>query len=116
MSGRAWPKTTAAKQDLIKLTSKILFDSKNNFKTVHLAFNLFEASLGLETLLSAPSWVEWLQDFFVVVDYPVEGYKPPAILTEMQFKLERCSLELTPKAHDARSDINNLVCSIEHFL
>merc|ERR1712098_57598 len=37
-----------------------------------------------------------LGDFFTVVEFPVLGYLPPAILTEMHFQLDHSALQLAP--------------------
>jgi hypothetical protein len=52
--------------------------------------------------LSSPAWAEWMADFFTVVEYPVDGYVPPAILTEMQFDVRHSSIEIIPNNHPAR--------------
>ena len=84
-------------QDLIKLTTKILFDSKNNFKTISLCMLLSEASFVMDLSSSLPPsvWTEWLAEFFTVVEYPVTGYIPPAILTEMRFDLKHCTVDIS---------------------
>ena len=62
---RAWRELL--NKDLIELTSKILFDSKTNFKTISLCVTLSEASascdLGTESS-DAMVWLEWMMDFF----------------------------------------------------
>ena len=99
---RVWAGDTGSKAPFLKLTSKVLFDSKQNLKAINLAFALSEVGIVLRTLQSTPAWIEWLKEFFTVVEYPVEGYIPPALLTEMQFDLACSTLDLTPKCHPAR--------------
>ena len=103
MGSRAWHESQLAADpgDLLQLTAKILFDSEANLKTINLAFDFSQAGVVLQTL-AAPQWVDWLADFFTVVEYPVEGYVPPAILTEMQFDVTHSSIELIPENHPAR--------------
>ena len=84
-------------QELLELTTKILFDSKNNFKSITLALFLCEGSIVASTpeAILQPVLADWLAEFFTVVEYPVLGYIPPAILTEMYFDLKHCTLDLT---------------------
>ncbi len=45
-----------------------------------------------------PDWVAALASFFTVVEFPVLGYVPPVILTELHFLVEQSALELAPPA------------------
>ena len=96
---RVWPSSTSSSnsdQELLQLTTKILFDSKNNFKSITLALLLCEGSIVASSPASLqPVLADWLADFFTVVEYPVLGYIPPAILTEMYFDVKHCTLDLT---------------------
>ena len=93
---RVWPSCGSQDQELLQLTTKILFDSKNNFKSITLALFLCEGSVVASSPASLqPVLADWLADFFTVVEYPVLGYIPPAILTEMYFDLKHCTLDLT---------------------
>lgn len=78
-----------------QLTTKILFDSKTNFKTIALGLSLTEGSVVASSASIQPVLIDWLQDYFTVVEYPVLGYIPPAILTEMHFDLKHCTFDLT---------------------
>ena len=59
----------AGKSDdnLLQLTSKILFDSKANLKTIDLGILLRETSLCWSLSTTPPAWIDWLVDFFTVV-------------------------------------------------
>ena len=95
---RVWPNSFHnQEQELLELTTKILFDSRNNFKSITLALFLCEGSIVASTpeALLQPVLADWLAEFFTVVEYPVLGYIPPAILTEMYFDLKHCTLDLT---------------------
>ena len=96
----AWQESLEG-QDLIQLTTKILFDSKKNFKTISLCTLLSEASVvsDLSSSLLPSVWGEWLAEFFTVVEYPVTGYIPPAILTEMRFDLKHCTIDIACDAN-----------------
>ena len=88
---RAWNHTL--NEDLLRLTTKILFNSKNNFKTINLCMTVAEASL-VCNVSSPPVWMEWLIDFFTVVEYPVMGYIPPAILTELHMEVKHSTVDV----------------------
>ena len=47
---------------------------------------------------SGADWVAALASFFTVVEFPVLGYVPPVILTELHFLLEQSAIELAPPA------------------
>ena len=108
-------------QDLVQLTTKILFDSKKNFKTISLCTLLSEASLVTDLSSSLPPsvWVDWLAEFFTVVEYPVTGYIPPAILTEMRFDLKHCTIDVTcdttPNIGQVLSPLKDVKISRHHI-
>ena len=52
---------------LLQLTSKILFDSKANLKTIDLGLVLKETSICWTLESAPPQWINWLVDFFTVV-------------------------------------------------
>ena len=103
LGSRAWHENQLSEdpEHLLRLTAKILFDSEANLKTINLAFDFCQAAVVFQAL-GVPEWVDWLGDFFTVVEYPVDGYVPPAILTEMQFDARHSSLEVIPSSHPAR--------------
>ncbi len=81
------------------------------------AFKFSEAGVRLSSLVREPPWVDWLARFFTVVEYPVDGYVPPAILTHMQFELRRCSVDVVPQCHAARLSLcvgaARIACNIQ---
>lgn len=91
---KAWKDPIEDGEPMLHLTSKILFDSSSNFKTIGLCLVLSETSLIHDVFVQRSEWMGWLADFFAVVEYPVQGYVPPAILTEMQFDFRHCSVDL----------------------
>ncbi len=91
---RVWP-SSMDDMDLLQLTTKILFDSKTNFKTITLGLALTEGSVVASSADIQPILIDWLKDYFTVVEYPVLGYIPPAILTEMHFDVKHCTFDVT---------------------
>jgi len=92
---RAWP-ARADTSDLLNLTAKVLLDTTSNLKSIQLAFKLVQVGLCVRDLSTGPDWINALVDFFTVVEFPVLGYQPPAVLTEMHFQLVQCGLEVAP--------------------
>merc|ERR1719319_2039456 len=77
-------------------TGKVLLDTATNLKSIQLAFQLAKVGLSVRDAALAPDWVTALADFFTVVEFPVLGYTPPAVLSELHFQLLQCAVELTP--------------------
>ncbi len=102
LGGRGWGGGDKAKSDVLRLGARILFDGESNLKTIALAFKFSEAGVRLQSLVREPEWVDWLARFFTVVEYPVDGYVPPAIMTHMQFELCNCSIDIIPTCHATR--------------
>ena len=92
---RAWPQP-AADTELLSLTGKVLLDTTTNLKSIQLAFQLARVGLCVRDAAQAPDWIAALADFFTVVEFPVLGYIPPAVLSELHFQLIQCAIELAP--------------------
>merc|ERR1719507_2966240 len=92
---RAWPQP-AADTELLSLTGKVLLDTTTNLKSIQLAFQLARVGLCVRDAAQAPDWITALADFFTVVEFPVLGYIPPAVLSELHFQLIQCAIELAP--------------------
>ena len=84
--------------DLLTLTGKVLLDTTSNLKSIQLAFQLSRVGLCVQEPALAPDWITALTEFFTVVEFPVLGYIPPAVLTELHFQLLQCAVELSPPA------------------
>ena len=84
--------------ELLNLTSKILLDPTTNLKSIQLAFNVVQGGVCVREPGTAPLWIDALVNFFTVVEFPVLGYVPPVVLTELHFQLEQCAVELSPPA------------------
>ena len=93
---RAWPEPLSTDNHLLSLTGKVLLDTATNLKSIQLAFQLAKVGLSVRDAALAPDWVTALADFFTVVEFPVLGYTPPAVLSELHFQLLQCAVELTP--------------------
>jgi len=92
---RAWPSRTP-ESDLLNLTGKVLLDTASNLKSIQLAFKFVSAGVCVREPATGPDWVDAIADFFTVVEFPVLGYLPPAVLTELHFQLSQCAIELAP--------------------
>ena len=78
------------------MTAKILLDTTNNLKSVQLALQLQQLGLCVSEPGMAQDWINAIADFFTVVEFPVLGYAPPAVLTEMHLRLVQSAVELAP--------------------
>ena len=94
---RAWPEPLAD-SELLSLTGKVLLDSASNLKSIQLAFQLARVGLCVRDPALAPDWITALAEFFTVVEFPVLGYVPPAVLSELHFQLLQCAVEVAPPA------------------
>lgn len=69
---------------------------EKNAKNVQIAAGVQLTTLRHHTTLPQHSWLTQLRDMFDVVDYPVSGYKPPTVATEMSFHLWDCAIDYRP--------------------
>ena len=102
---RAWPNKVES-DDLLRMTAKILLDTTNNLKSIQLAFQIVQMGLCVSDPCQGQDWINAIVDFFTVVEFPVLGYEPPAVLTELHLRLVQCAVELAP----ARSATRAAVC------
>ena len=102
---RAWPNKVES-DDLLRMTAKILLDTTNNLKSIQLAFQVVQMGLCVSDPCQGQDWINAIVDFFTVVEFPVLGYEPPAVLTELHLRLVQCAVELAP----ARSATRAAVC------
>ena len=92
---RAWP-SAREEQDLLGMTAKILLDTTNNLKSIQLAFQLVQMGLCVTEPSRGQDWINAIVDFLTVDEFPVLGYSPPAVLTEIHCQLVQSAVELAP--------------------
>ena len=82
---------------LLTLTSKILFDSSANLKTIDLGLVLKETSLCWTLLSAPPQWANWLVDFFTVVVSCAQFTMPKYFCTNIKILGRLMSLQFVPE-------------------
>nr|QSV39518.1 autophagy associated protein [Locusta migratoria] len=88
---------SAAGGDMLTMAIKIqLDDSILNLKTFRVAAGLRGATLRHRMCASSTSWFTQFVDFFDVRDYPVAGYDPPGVITELHMHLWDCAVDYRP--------------------
>lgn len=74
-------------------------------KRLKITAGIQKATLRHNPALSQHTWLNQLIDFLDVIDYPIEGYKPFGIVTEIQVHLWDCAIDYRPKNLPLRSVI-----------
>ncbi|XP_021929227.1 autophagy-related protein 2 homolog B-like isoform X2 [Zootermopsis nevadensis] len=83
--------------DMLTVAIKIqVDDSVHNLKTFRVAAGLRGATLRHRMCTSNHSWFTQIVDFFDVIDYPVAGYAPPGVITELHMHLWDCAVDYRP--------------------
>ncbi|XP_017466470.1 PREDICTED: autophagy-related protein 2 homolog B [Rhagoletis zephyria] len=72
-------------------------------KRLRVTTSIQQATLRYNSMLSNQFWLHQLIDFLDVVDYPIEGYAPYGIITEMQLHLWNCAIDYRPSNFDYRA-------------
>lgn len=71
-------------------------DSIRNLKTFRVAASLRGATLRHRMCTSNHSWFTQIVDFFDVINYPVHGYVPLEVITELHMHLWDCAVDYRP--------------------
>ena len=93
---RAWPAARESRDQLLAMTAKILLDTNNNLKSIQLAFQLVQLGLCVTEPARGQDWITAIVDFLTVEEFPVLGYSPPAVLTEIHCGVLQSAVELAP--------------------
>nr|XP_014094904.1 autophagy-related protein 2 homolog A [Bactrocera oleae] len=72
-------------------------------KRIVVTTGIQQATLGYHPFITNQFWLNQLIDFLDVVDYPIEGYVPFGIITEMQLHLWNCIIDYRPTNFDYRA-------------
>ncbi|PSN53370.1 hypothetical protein C0J52_03803 [Blattella germanica] len=83
--------------DMLTVAIKVQVDeAASNLKTFRVAARLHGATLRHRMCTSNQSWFTQIVDFFDVQDYPVSGYDPPGVITELHMHLWDCAVDYRP--------------------
>ncbi|XP_071454260.1 autophagy-related protein 2 homolog A [Hetaerina americana] len=91
-----WMGGHASRADMLSVAIRIHADPSTNLKNFRVAAGIRGATLRHFVTPSANSWLTQLVDFFDVLDYPVAGYSPPRVVTELHLHLWDCAVDYRP--------------------
>lgn len=102
-----------SKREMLSVVIEIKKNMDQRIKRMKLTVGIQKATLRHHPCLSQHSWLTQIIDFVDVADYPIEGYKPFGIITEMQLHLWDCAIDYRPKALPYRAvlEIGSLLLS-----
>ncbi|KAG9346482.1 hypothetical protein JZ751_006793 [Albula glossodonta] len=78
---------------MLSTAIKITLDLQRNVKEFLVALRLQGATLRHHMALTNHSWHEQLVDFLDVIDDPILGYSPPAVITVLHTHLATCAVD-----------------------
>lgn len=62
-------------------------------QTIKVAIEIASATLRHYVLPSPQMWITQLIDFLKVNEFPINGYIPPAVVTELHLNLSNCAVD-----------------------
>lgn len=65
----------------------------HHVKTIRVAVGIKKATLRHRMYVEPNSWFSQMVDFFDVLDYPIPGYIPMGVLTELHLHLWDCAID-----------------------
>ncbi|KAF7667614.1 hypothetical protein LDENG_00053510 [Lucifuga dentata] len=81
---------------MLSTTIKITLDPQRNVKEFLVALRLQGATMRHYMTQTNQSWHEQLVDFLDVIDDPILGYTPPAVITVLHTHLATCAVDYRP--------------------
>uniref|UniRef100_A0A3B3QY43 Autophagy related 2A n=1 Tax=Paramormyrops kingsleyae TaxID=1676925 RepID=A0A3B3QY43_9TELE len=81
---------------MLSTAIRITLDLQRNVKEFLVALRLQGATLRHHMALTNLSWHEQLVDFLDVIDDPILGYTPPAVITVLHTHLAACAVDYRP--------------------
>lgn len=91
------PADDKADNDMFSIVIEIKKNPLQRIKRLKITAGIHYATLRYIPSSSALYWLNQLIDFLDVVDYPIEGYKPFSVLSEMQLHLFDCAIDFRPE-------------------
>ncbi|XP_055588438.1 autophagy-related protein 2 homolog A [Uranotaenia lowii] len=83
-------------REMFSLAIQIKAIPDQSIKRIRIAAGVQLATLRHHSTLPQHSWLTQLMDMFDVVDYPVQGYSPMGVITEMHLHLWDCAIDYRP--------------------
>ena len=91
------PGNDAADSNMFSIVIEIKKNPLQRIKRLKITAGIHYATLRYIPSSSSLYWLNQLIDFLDVVDYPIEGYKPFSVLSEMQLHLFDCAIDFRPE-------------------
>lgn len=85
-----------AEVQMLSTAIKVTLDPKRNVKEFLVALRLQGATMRHHMTQTNQSWHEQLVDFLDVIDDPILGYTPPAVITVLHTHLATCAVDYRP--------------------
>ncbi|XP_037892435.1 autophagy-related protein 2 homolog B [Glossina fuscipes] len=108
-------KSTSSNDDDREMVS-VVFEIKKiparKLKRLKITTGLKRTTLRYIPSLPMHSWLTQLLDFLDVADYPIEGYQPFNIITEMQLHLWDCAIDFRPPNFSYRAVVEVVYFSV----
>uniref|UniRef100_A0A1Q3FUU4 Autophagy-related protein 2 n=2 Tax=Culex tarsalis TaxID=7177 RepID=A0A1Q3FUU4_CULTA len=83
-------------REMFSLAIQIKALPEQSIKRIRMSAGIQLTTLRHHSTLPQHSWLTQLQDMFDVVDYPVQGYTPLGVITEMHLHLWDCAIDYRP--------------------
>lgn len=95
----------SADRDMISLAIQIKANPEQKRKRIRVAAGIQLATLRHYFTLSQHTWLTQLTDMFDVIDYPILGYTPSGVVTELHLHIWDCAIDYRPLYFDYRTVI-----------
>lgn len=87
----------SGQRDMVSVAVRIQASHEtHHMKTIRVAVGVRLATLRHRMCAEPNSWFTQMIDFFDVLDYPIAGYNPMAVLTEFHLHLWDCAIDYRP--------------------
>lgn len=83
-------------REMFSLAIQIKALPEQSIKRIRMSAGIQLTTLRHHSTLPQHSWLTQLQDMFDVVDYPIQGYTPLGVITEMHLHLWDCAIDYRP--------------------
>uniref|UniRef100_A0A1A9W3L6 Autophagy-related protein 2 n=1 Tax=Glossina brevipalpis TaxID=37001 RepID=A0A1A9W3L6_9MUSC len=99
-------------REMVSVVVEIRKIPPRKLKRLKITIGLKKTTLRYIPSLPMHSWLTQLLDFLDVADYPIEGYQPFNIITEMQLHLWDCAIDFRPANFTYRAVLEVVYFSI----
>lgn len=101
-----------AENEMLSLVIEIKKNPKQKIKRLKISCGIRNTTLRYHPSVPTLYWLNQLMDFMDVMDYPIEGYKPFSVISEMQLHLWDCAVDFRPDDFSYRAVIELFYFSI----